>query len=58
MNYQEMRNEKDMLVGNINRMFVTDDIDELCSMFVFAKERLDVLFKENCRRVINQNDNN
>ena len=58
MNYQEMRNEKDMIEGNINRMFITYDIDELCSMYVSAKERLDVLFKENCRRIINRNDNN
>lgn len=52
MNYQEMTNEKDMLIGNINRMFVTKDIDELCSMYIFAKERLDILFKENCKRII------
>ena len=53
MTYQEMRNEKDMLEGNINRMFVTDDIEELFNMYVRAKERLDVLFKENCKRVCN-----
>lgn len=58
MTYQEMRNEKDMLEGNINRMFVTNDLDELCSMYVFAQERLTVLFKENCKRIINKNDNN
>ena len=55
MNYQEMRNEKDMLEGNINRMFVTDDMDELCSMYMFAKERLDTLFRENCKRIIEKN---
>ena len=57
MNYQEMRNEKDMMEGNINRMFVTYDLDELCNMYAFAKERLDVLFKENCKRIINRNGN-
>lgn len=55
MNYQEMRNEKDMLEGNINRMFVTDNIDELCSMYMLAKERLDTLFRENCKRIIEKN---
>lgn len=55
MNYQEMRNEKDMLEGNINRMFVTDNIDELCSMYILAKERLDTLFRENCKRIIEKN---
>lgn len=55
MNYQEMHNEKDMLEGNINRMFVTDNIDELCNMYMFAKERLDTLFRENCKRIIEKN---
>ena len=55
MNYKEMCTEKDMLEGNINRMFVTNDIEEVCNMYVFAKERLDVLFKENCKRITEKN---
>ena len=57
MNYQEMCNEKDMLEGNINRMFVADNITEVCSMYVFAQERLKRLYKENCKRVIENNKN-
>ena len=56
MSYQEMINERDMMNGNINRMFVTDNIEELCSMYIFAQERLEILFKENCKRIIRQND--
>lgn len=56
MSYQEMINERDMMDGNINRMFVTDNIEELCSMYIFAQERLEILFKENCKRIIRQND--
>ena len=56
MNYQEMRNVSDMLKGNINRMFVTDNLTELCDMYAFAKERLELLFKENCKRIIEQNN--
>ena len=55
MNYQEMKNEKDMLEGNINRMFVADDIVEVCSMYVFAQERLKKIYKENCKRIIEKN---
>ena len=57
MNYQEMRNVSDMLNGNINRMFVSDNLTELCDMYAFAKERLESLFKENCKRIIEQNNN-
>ncbi len=41
MNVQEAYIEYDMLKGNINRMFVTDDIKELARMHEFAKNRLE-----------------
>ena len=51
MNYQEMKNEKDMLNGNINRMFVTDSYAELCSMYEYAQKRLEALFNANYERI-------
>lgn len=39
-NYNELRNEIDSLRGNINRICVTDDINELESSYEFAKQRL------------------
>ena len=39
-------NEADMLEGNINRMMVTDDKDELMNMYIFALKRLEKIYKE------------
>lgn len=36
--------EKDMIQGNINRMCVTDDIDELIKMYGYANSRIDKIF--------------
>lgn len=41
MDEQEARNELDMLRGNLNRMFLTDDVRELLVMYEFAKKRLE-----------------
>ena len=41
MTKQELINECDMLEGNIARMMVTNDVDELLSMYEWAKKRLD-----------------
>ena len=40
-NYNELRNERDTLDGNINRMCVTKDEEEMERMYAFAKLRLD-----------------
>ena len=55
MNRQEMINEKDMLNGNINRMFVTDNFAELCSMYEYACKRLEKLFNANYDRITVKN---
>lgn len=51
MTRQQLMNECDMLQGNINRMMVTDDEDELLRMFAFAHKRLGNIFWENQIRI-------
>ena len=44
MTHKELLNEADMLQGNINRIMVTNDKDELLKMYAFALERLGKIF--------------
>lgn len=46
MTHKELMDEADMLQGNINRMMVTDDRNELMNMYSFALRRLEKIFKE------------
>ena len=46
MTHKELMNEADMLQGNINRMMVTDDKDELLKMYAFDLERLGKIYRE------------
>ena len=46
MTDKELMNEADMLKGNINRMVVTDDKNELINMYSFALRRLEKIFRE------------
>ncbi|MFV0529384.1 MAG: hypothetical protein ACK5MN_11795 [Lachnospiraceae bacterium] len=48
---QEIRNEYDMLTGNMNRMCVTDDRDELIDRMRFAKANIDRLYSMNLDRI-------
>lgn len=41
----------DMLVGNLNRMNVTDDLNELFKCYIEAKYELDSLFYGNYSRL-------
>ena len=50
MTNQELRNERDMLVGNINRIMITDDITELRSMYAFARDRLENIYNARMAR--------
>lgn len=50
----EIRNEYDMLRGNINRMFVCDDINELDEMYRFAKIRIERFYEYHHARIINK----
>lgn len=46
MTHKELMSEADMLQGNINRMMVTDDKNELLRMYAFALERLGKIYRE------------
>lgn len=48
---QEAFNERDMLDGNINRMFVSDDKQEVQTMYNFARVRLEQIFLYNLDRI-------
>ena len=50
MTNQELRNEKDMLDGNINRMMITDNFAELRNMYAFARNRLENIYNERISR--------
>jgi hypothetical protein len=43
--------ECDMLQGNINRMMVTDNHEELLTMFAYAHHRLDNIYWQNKKRI-------
>lgn len=51
---KELRNEIDMLQGNINRMCVTDDVQELFSMHCYAEDRLRRIFKINYKKLLDR----
>lgn len=46
MTHEELMDEADMLKGNINRMMVTDDKNELINMYSFALRRLEKIYRE------------
>lgn len=43
--------ECDGLRGNVNRMMVTDDHEELLTMFAYAHHRLDKIYWQNKKRI-------
>ncbi len=47
-----IRNEEDMLKGNINRMCVTDSLKELFSMYDFALKRISKIYNINLEKFI------
>ncbi len=52
MSREEIFFESDMLKGNISRMFVTDDPEELEQMHEFSKKRLEIIYKHNYERLL------
>lgn len=50
-NYNELDNEINMLKGNINRICVSDDYEELERMYMYAKIRLDEIYDYNLSRI-------
>lgn len=51
MTRQELMIECDMLQGNINRMMVTDNKEEMYEMYYWASARLGTLLRENRKRI-------
>jgi hypothetical protein len=50
-----IRNEEDMLKGNINRMCVTDSLKELFSMYDFAMKRISTIYNINLKKFLDDN---
>lgn len=53
MNLQETHNEYDMLKGNVNSMFLTDEVAELVKMYEFAQKRLEKIYEYHYGRLNN-----
>lgn len=51
MTRQEAFNESDLLEGEINRMFVSDDEKEILRMYRFACKRLERIYLYNLDRI-------
>jgi hypothetical protein len=50
-NYKQLINEIEMLKGNINRMCITNDLEEIERMYYFAKYRIDEIYRYNFERI-------
>lgn len=53
--HKDLMIECDMLRGNINRMMVTHDHEELLTMFAYAHKRLGDIFWKNKKRINMEN---
>lgn len=56
-NHEEMLGEVDMLKGNINRVCISKDVEEISQMYHFALMRLEEIMKYNVRRVVERKKN-
>ena len=52
LDYKERREEKEMLQGNIARIFVSDDVEEIVSQLGFATERLSMLAYSRVKEIL------
>lgn len=52
MTQQEMNIEYDSLIGNINRMCITDNLSEMLDMYEYAQKRLDKIYQYNKDRLL------
>ena len=57
MNLTDVHDEYDMLIGELNRMFVTDDAEELDRMHKFALHRLYRLYEYHYNRLVRELNN-
>ena len=58
MSREDLLNESDMLKGNINRMMVTHDLNELLTMYSFTTSRVEKIFKERWKILLDEKINN
>ena len=54
MNEKAIHNEYDLLTGEMNRMFVTDDAAELEVLHDYAKKRIDRIYEYHFERLNNK----
>ena len=54
MTEKEAHVEYDLLKGDINRMFVTDDVKELHVEHEYAKKRIERIYDYHCARLNNE----
>lgn len=54
MDEQDVHNVYDMMKGNVNRMFLTDEVEELVYMHEIAKKRLEVIYEYHYARLNNK----
>ncbi len=54
MSEKGAHNEYDMLKGNVNRMFLTDDVAELVKMYEFAQIRIKRIYEYHYARLSNE----
>ena len=54
----KIRIQEDLLKGNINRMCVSDDSDELIEMYRFARLRIEKIFNICLDKYIDEEGNN
>jgi len=57
MTRKELNIEIDMLKGNINRMCVTKDKDELDSMLEYAQTRIFRIYEYNLQKLLKEDTN-
>lgn len=56
LDYKEKREEKEMLQGNIARIFVSDDVEEIVSQLGFATERLSMLAYSRVKEILDRGE--
>ena len=56
-NYNELQNELDMLKGNINRLCISDSVEELDNHIKYAKLRLENVYAYRYNQITKEDEN-
>lgn len=54
MNIEYLLNESFILEGNINRMLITNNMDELITLYSTALDRLNKIYCERCKTLLEE----